>query len=296
MKQPKLKKTIDKLAERVDANAATLEGLQSMLHGVLTQMQQAQPMQPVQPAVHPQQPPMPQVLPDGRVVFPNQHPAGAPQQVMVPPPTVVEYDDDGQEILPPSRDELDDIHDLPEEMEVDIDADDDRPKLDIVMPLQEGRVIPSQVLESMTSQGYNVKLWTSTLHSNGDIAAARNQVKAYSTTDYVLMHDNDIILPEGIIARMQDFLERHDDFGAVAVSKKHTPDPELGEVEVVGHVDAGPVLWRRELLHRLKYRYAGLCECVEMCRDLRAMGYEIGFLTGVIAQHVQETRSPLIKG
>lgn len=285
MKQPKLKKSIDKLASKVEANVSAIENLQSMLHGLVMQQQQVG---------------IPQVLPGGQVVFPNQ----PNQQIFPPPPVVVEAPEETgmpandamvihEEQLAEANEEL---HELPEEQEVDIDADDPRPKLDVVMPVQEGRLIPSQVMESITNQGFNTKLWVSTLHSQGDIASARNQVKQYATTDFVLMHDNDIILPDGILERMIKFLENNEMFGAIAVSKKHVPDTELGDVEVVQHVDAGPVMWRRELLEQITYQYRGFCECFAYCEDLRAMGKEVGFLTGVVAQHVNDTRSHILKG
>ena len=181
------------------------------------------------------------------------------------------------------------------ETELVFEENDDDPFVDVVMPLQEGRFIHSEVMKGLSNQCVKTRLWTSTLVSNGDFAAARNQVKQYARSKYVLMLDNDMVLPEGALERMIKFLDKHKDFGAVALSKRHTPNPALGEVEVAVHIDAGGTLWRNELYQKITYQFRGSCECMASCEDLRAMGYEIGMLTGTHAKHILDTRSDLLK-
>lgn len=260
-------KSIKKLAKQVEENRQTLENLHLLIHNVVVQQQGMQGM--------------PTGMPPGVPMMPQPAPRIDPSMVVSPDGNVVEVDPG--------------MHAVAEEAAVNPDADDDRPRLDVVMPVKEGRYIHSKVLSSIENQGYNTKLWMSTLHSAGNIALARNQVKQYARTPFTLMHDNDIILPDGILTQMIDFLEQNPNFGAVAVSKKHVPDPSIGKVEVVGHVDAGPVMWRTDLLHQITYRgYTDdcpQCECLGYCEDLRAMGFEVGFLTGVIAEHIVDTES-----
>ena len=93
---------------------------------------------------------------------------------------------------------------------------------------------------------------------------------------------------------MCKFLDTHTEFDAIAISKKHVPDPRLGEVEIAAHVDAGPVMFRLEALQKLKYQYRGQCECMAMCQDIRAAGKEIGFLTGTVALHIENTKTDLL--
>lgn len=174
--------------------------------------------------------------------------------------------------------------------------EDEEPFLDVLMPVQEGRFIHSEVMRSLCNQNVKMRLWTSTLVSNGDTASARNQVKQYGQSDYILMTDNDLVLPDDAVERMVRFLDNQSDFGAIALSKKHIPDPALGEVEVLTHIDAGPVMWRKEVFDKITYQFRGSCECMASCEDIRALGYEIGFLTGIYAKHIVDTRSDLLKG
>lgn len=174
--------------------------------------------------------------------------------------------------------------------------EDEKPFLDVLMPVQEGRFIHLEVMRSLCNQNVKMRLWMSTLVSNGDTASARNQVKQYGQSDYILMTDNDLVLPDDAVERMTNFLDKQSDFGAVALSKKHIPDTALGEVEVLGHIDAGPVMWRKEVFDKITYQFRGSCECMASCEDIRALGYEIGFLTGTYAKHIVDTRSDLLKG
>jgi len=270
MAKSNFSKSIKKIQKQVEANQQTIENLHALVHNVLMQQQNPNvfpaPTFQNDPAQFPQQIPMP----------------APPPPMVVNESNVVEIPDEG-------------LHDKLADAAVNPDEGDDRPRLDVVMPVKEGRFIHSKVLASIENQGFNTKLWVSTLHSAGNIALARNQVKQYATTDYTLMHDNDIILPPGILTDMISFLETNSNFGAVAVSKKHVPDPAIGKVEVVGHVDSGPVMWRTNLLHQIEYRGytedCPQCECLGYCADLRAMGYEVGFLTGVIAEHIDHTET-----
>ena len=273
---------LEKIGKQVEENRQTIESLHVLIHNVVQGFQNPPP--------HVLPPSMPHVLPPSMPDDIGIDGTGAPHPSPRIDPAMVVSPDEGSVAVVPVDEGL---HQVAESAAVAPDAGDSRPRLDVVMPVKEGRFIHNKVLSSIENQGYNTRLWVSTLHSAGNIALARNQVKQYASGEFVLMHDNDIILPDGILDRMIDFLQQNANFGAVAVSKKHVPDPAIGKVEVVGHVDAGPVMWRTALLHQITYRGytedCPQCECLGYCEDLRAMGYEVGFLTGVIAEHIDMT-------
>jgi len=166
--------------------------------------------------------------------------------------------------------------------------------IDIVMPIEEGRFIPHEVIEGISQQGYRIRLWVSTKYSNGDYASARNNIKRYGSSPKVLMLDNDIILPPDSVKRMCQFLDAHPKYAAIAISKHNKPEGNDREVINYDHVDMSCVLFRREVLEQLIFSQgAGTCECLQCCKDIRNMEMEIGFLIGLQVYHVSGTRMPV---
>ena len=173
------------------------------------------------------------------------------------------------------------------------------------MAVQEGRFIPIEVLEGLHKQNVNFKLWVSTRDDGNQAAGARNRVKQYATSKYLLTMDNDLVLEPYSIKKLVTFLDRNPNFGAIAINKYRVP-PGNGEAIVESHIDSAPVLWRLELLKKITYEYRVQkdhegkdyigCECLAAGQDVRAMGYEIGFLTGIRCHHIKETKSHLIGG
>ena len=93
------------------------------------------------------------------------------------------------------------------------------------------------------------------------------------------------------LGAMVNWLEEHPDFGAIALSKHGSPDAtQPNGVLEPPHVDAGPVMFRREVFQNLTYQNRGSCECSAMTEDVRAQGYRIGFLTSWHVQHQANTR------
>lgn len=175
--------------------------------------------------------------------------------------------------------------------------------IDVLMPTKEGRFIPRQVLQGLLDQRVPFRLWISTVVSNGDHAKARNHIKQYAhSKPYVLMLDNDIILPKGALNAMMRFLDAHEDFAAIALRKGQVPgysgrsSDEL-IAEEPEHVDMSCVLFRTVELKALTFGYPGSpdlqkrsgCECIKACQDIRAGGKRIGFLQGIIAGHLYDT-------
>ena len=201
-----------------------------------------------------------------------------------------------------------------EEPPTELSADEHERPLSICMPCEDGRYIPAPVLDSIAMQGIPYRLFISTAISDGRFADARNHVKDMALLDsspFLLMTDNDLVFGERDFQAMLQFLDANPDYGAVAISKHGDPDPS-GQTAVVDptHVDAGPVMFRRDTLTReyqwtdpehpdsepetRKFEYdnaGGVCECQAACNKLRdEMGLRIGFLTGRAVKHIQNTK------
>ncbi|MBN2326338.1 MAG: hypothetical protein JXR73_04225 [Candidatus Omnitrophica bacterium] len=169
--------------------------------------------------------------------------------------------------------------------------------IDIVMPIEDGRHIPQAVLESIIFQNLPFRLWITTQFNQRRISDARNHVKQYAISYRVLMLDNDIILPHNALKKMNQFLDEQPHFAAIALSKNrkfHVDDPVIVE----SHVDMSCVLFRRNILNKLKFRDTRFeenpcCQCIFMCEDIRALGFEIGFLNHYYARHIQNTNKHL---
>ena len=175
--------------------------------------------------------------------------------------------------------------------------------LDIVMPVEEGRFIPPEVLDGILRQGVPFRLWVSTRYGDRQVADARDQVKRYGQSPHVLMLDNDIVLPPDGLKRMSDFLDAQPGFGAIALCK-HPSLPFADDDAYLNafHVDMSCVLFRKDVLDRLTFvdarnanragreQLAGLCECANACADIRATSLRIGFLPRLYAEHLHPTR------
>lgn len=170
--------------------------------------------------------------------------------------------------------------------------------IDELMPTQEGRYIDVQVLAALLEQDVPFRLWISTSVSDGDYAKARNHIKQYAISEpYVLMLDNDVVMPPRAIKTMVAFLDTHKDFAAIALRKQtrvHTSETlfEKFTVEEPNHVDMSCVLFRRVILEQHYFtvdRNRGGCECQHCCDTLRAQGWRIGFINELIARHIPST-------
>lgn len=124
--------------------------------------------------------------------------------------------------------------------------------LDILMPTEEGRYIPQEVLDGILSQAIPFRLWVSTKISGGNYAQARNNIKQYGRTQFLLMLDNDIILPAGAVKKMMEFLKSHPKYAAIALAK-HDWTLSLEEVINPPHVEMSCVLFRKEILDEITF-------------------------------------------
>jgi len=111
------------------------------------------------------------------------------------------------------------------------------------------------------------------------------------------MLDNDIIMPAHSLKQMNKFLDEHLHFAAIALTKNRRFDGN-DPVIIDSHIDMSCVLFRNEVLQSLAFRdtlsdQKLCCQCIFMCKDIRSLGYEIGFLNFFYAEHVSNTKLPL---
>jgi len=170
--------------------------------------------------------------------------------------------------------------------------------VDILMHVLNGDHLPPAVIEGLARQHVPYRLWVARTSSECP-ADARNHMKRYGDADLVLMLDGDMVLPEGGLRRMVDFLDERPDFGAVGLCEHR--DRRFYRVEEwlnAHHVDMSCVLFRRGTLDRITFadrhnasrvgreRLAGACDCANACHDIRALGQRIGFVPEVYVDHL----------
>jgi hypothetical protein len=161
--------------------------------------------------------------------------------------------------------------------------------IDVAMPVQAGRFIPMDVLVGLLLGGEPFRLIVSTAYPS-NLANARNHAVQYAESQWVLMLDNDCIIPPKSLTLMRRFLEVHSGFGAIAIAKfPSCVDPYLYEdnVSEPDHVDMSCVLWRQDVLRQIRFRTeeSVYCDCLPACRDVRALNKRIGFLPKIFCRH-----------
>ena len=158
--------------------------------------------------------------------------------------------------------------------------------LDICIPMSPERFFPQICLDTILREDIPFRLFFSNAIGSG-AADARNNVKnmwqsSPKLSKYCLMSDNDILFPEGSIKAMIEFLDRNEDYGAIALHRSENPQ----EVIDSAHINAGPVLYRTEVYKQITYHTNDGCECQGMCNDIRNLNYRIGYLNGYQYDHI----------
>ena len=162
--------------------------------------------------------------------------------------------------------------------------------LDVLMVCSPDRYIPQLVMDHLLIQNIPMRFFISNVKGDG-AASARNFVKqtwepAPDKSEYALMTDNDILMPEGSIQAMITFMDQNSDFGAISLHRKDTPHETIEP----NHVNAGPVLFRLEPYCEITYHNNDGCECQGQSNDIRNLDYRIGYLGGYQYQHIENTR------
>ena len=162
--------------------------------------------------------------------------------------------------------------------------------LDVLIVCSPERFMPQIVLDTILRENIPIRLYFSNAIGSG-AADARNNVKdmwknSINRSEFVLMTDNDIFFPAGSINKMIDFLNRNEDFGAIALHRSETPE----EVTEPCHINAGPVMFKSEIYEQITYHNKAGCECQGFSDDIRKLNYRIGYLDGFQYNHVHRTK------
>jgi hypothetical protein len=162
--------------------------------------------------------------------------------------------------------------------------------VDVLTVLAPGAVIAPPVLDALRNQG-GVILEHRVVEGPclpGErrvcaIARARNQAKTCGHAHYALFLDSDVVLPPLGIQQLLFGLLFSPHYAALGINYQdevHTPLP--------AHVAMGATLFYRPILERIQFRVEpGTCECYCCCQDIRRMGYLIGYLPGIRAEHLR---------
>jgi hypothetical protein len=119
------------------------------------------------------------------------------------------------------------------------------------------------------------------------IARARNAARRCGDAHYALFLDADVVLPPLGVERLVYGLVLNPGYAALGINYQR----DTGEL-VPLHVAMGATLFYRPVLAAIQFRTEpGRCECTCCCVDLRRLGYEIGYLPGLRAEHLKD-RSP----
>jgi hypothetical protein len=118
------------------------------------------------------------------------------------------------------------------------------------------------------------------------IARARNQGRRLGTAPWVMCLDDDVVLGPGCIARLIEALRARPGFAALAADSAGEMADGWQDWDYPRHVGMAAVLFRREHLAGLTFRWEpGKCECRCCCEDLRRADYGIGYLPSARAWH-----------
>lgn len=155
--------------------------------------------------------------------------------------------------------------------------------IDVMMPVKLGSPIPYGVLKSLVEQEREFRLYVRTNMLKGkmeSIVDNRNVLKKYTTSEYVLWLDSDVIIPPDGLNYMERFLDEHREHAAVALSYCGSPEKEK-------HITMGCTLVRKRILDLLTFRFDDKgCECAYFCQDIQKLGYKVKYLPNLMAEHI----------
>jgi hypothetical protein len=118
------------------------------------------------------------------------------------------------------------------------------------------------------------------------IARARNAGKRSGTTPFVMLLDDDVVLGPRCVARLAEDLRRRPEFAALGADTSGEMDLGWDHWDYPRHVRMNAVLFRRERLEALTFRWEpSKCDCQCCCDDLRRADHAIGYVSGAEAWH-----------
>jgi hypothetical protein len=118
------------------------------------------------------------------------------------------------------------------------------------------------------------------------IARARNDGKRLASTQFVMLLDDDVVLGPRCMASLAEGLAHRPEFAALAADSAGDMNSGLDHWDYPRHVGMAAILFRRERLETLTWRWEPeKCECRCCCDDLRRAGHAIGYMPGAQAWH-----------
>jgi hypothetical protein len=120
------------------------------------------------------------------------------------------------------------------------------------------------------------------------IARGRNEGKGLGSNNFVMLLDDDVVLDRHCVARLAEGLLRRPAFAALGADSTAVMEQGWDHWDYPRHVGMAAVLFRRERLEALTFRWENSdskCECQCCCDDLRRAGYAIGYTPGALAWH-----------
>lgn len=101
-----------------------------------------------------------------------------------------------------------------------------------------------------------------------------------------MLLDDDVVLDRYCVARLVEGLGNRPEFAALGADSINEMEGGRNHWDYPPHVGMAAVLFRRERLEALTFRYEhSKCECRCCCDDLRRAGHAIGYLSGAHAWH-----------
>ena len=118
------------------------------------------------------------------------------------------------------------------------------------------------------------------------IARARNEGKRLGSTPFVMLLDDDVVLGPGCVARLAAGLTSRPEFAALGADSAGEMNDGLEHWDYPRHVGMAAILFRRECLGEVTFRWEhSKCECRCCCDDLHRAGHAIGYMPGALAWH-----------
>ncbi len=116
------------------------------------------------------------------------------------------------------------------------------------------------------------------------IAKARNCAKEIGDSHYAMFLDYDVVLPPLGIEKLVYALIFNPHYAAIGIDYQNIDQSSFPYI----HVAMGSVLFIRPILQQIVFRTEpGKCECYCCCEDIWRMGYLIGYLPDLKAEHIK---------
>ena len=171
--------------------------------------------------------------------------------------------------------------------------------VDIVLLTRDASPIPADVQAAIEAQIWVIPHLHRVIGASreGDahrwetIARARNEGKKLGRSPWLMFVDDDVVLGPGCVASLLRALEARVEFAALAVDYLHEMKKGRGHWDYPRHVGMAAVLFRRERLEEVTFRWEhSKCECRCCCDDVRRAGYaSIKDTCGQVGRHLSRS-------